>query len=162
MIGFFSALLLGSSSLGAAYAQPAPHGQGEPIIVTGERIGDLRRRLEECLARRCPTNEDVDATMALAEALFMEGEYEDARRAIRSSIGRNRRHAAAYPEPVSDLYRGRARLSRHMGHDRDAMQSTREVLRILRVIYSLRDVTNFTEVFAVDLQGDFKVFCKVG
>src|SRR5688500_2058437 len=84
----------------------------EPIVVTGIRIQDYRERLAACLARRCPTNEDVDASLALAEALFLTGDYGEARQTVRASIGRNHRRAAGFPEPVSDLYRAHTRLSR--------------------------------------------------
>ena len=52
----------------AGIQQPAPQ-QSPTITVTGPRIQDYRDRLAACLARRCPTNEDADSTLALAEAL---------------------------------------------------------------------------------------------
>ena len=47
-----------------AFAQSArpQSGEGQEITVTGRRIQDYRARLAACLARRCPPNEDVDAT----------------------------------------------------------------------------------------------------
>jgi tetratricopeptide (TPR) repeat protein len=129
----------------AAMAQPreAPP-QGQDVVVTGIRIQDYRDRLAACLARRCPPNEDIDATTALAESLFVAGEYRDARTALRASIGRNRDEAARYPEPVSDLYRANARVARHLGLDQDAQTSTREILRALRAGLPQEDHRHFT------------------
>ena len=71
-------------------AQPQA-GEGQEVTVTGRRIQDFRDRLRACLARGCPPNEDVDASLALAEVEFESGEYEDARRTILQSLDRNRR-----------------------------------------------------------------------
>src|SRR5687768_1271471 len=74
----------------------------EPIVVTGLRIQDYRDRLAACLARNCPPDEDADATLALAEAYFLNGDYVEGRQAVQASLGRNRDEARGYPEPVSD------------------------------------------------------------
>jgi hypothetical protein len=118
--------------------------QGQHVVVTGVRIQDLRDRLAACLARNCPPNEDIDATLALAEALFFEGEYHDARTAVRASLSRNRSHASAFPEPVSDLYRVNARVARNLGLDRDAAHSTYEILRALQAGLPVEDYRHFT------------------
>ena len=70
---------------GIALVQPPPAEPGT-ITVTGQRLPDYRAALAACLARRCPPDQDVDATLALAEALFLQGEYGEARTAIRASI----------------------------------------------------------------------------
>src|SRR5688500_10836910 len=125
----------------------------EAIVVTGIRVQDYRDRLAACLARRCPTNEDVDASLALAEALFLTGEYGDARRTVRASIGRNRRAAGEYPEPVSDLYRAHTRLSRHLGHDDQAARSANDILRALQEGLPQEDYRHFTARLEIaDLQ----------
>lgn len=149
MIGFVPALLLGYSATAATPAvdvQPpaAESRRDAPIVVTGTRIRDYRRELEECLARNCPPNEDVDATMRLAETLVVEGEYEDARRAIRGSIDRNRGQAKEYPEPVADLYRANSRVSRHLGFDGDAARSIRQTLRALQAGLPTEDHRHFS------------------
>ena len=124
-----------------------------PIVVTGIRTQEFRDRLAACLARHCPPDEDIDATLALAEAQFLNGEYEEGRSVVRASIGRNRRHAARYPEPVSDLYRAHARLSRHLGFDDSAAQSTYEILRMLRAGLPQEDHRHFTARMEIaDLQ----------
>jgi hypothetical protein len=114
------------------------------IVVTGIRIQDFRDRLAACLARRCPPNEDADATLALAEALFLNGDYPEAHVAVRASIGRNRGQARAYPEPVSDLYRANTRLARHIGLDREARTSAFEILNALQAGIPREDHRHFT------------------
>ncbi|HYI49742.1 MAG TPA: hypothetical protein VEX35_14890 [Allosphingosinicella sp.] len=139
-------MAVASILLAAALAQsPAPR-PPEPgtIVVTGRRIPDYRAALEACLARSCPTDEDATATLALAEALFVAGEYRDARTALRGSLGRNRDQAARYPEPVSDLYRANARVARHLGMDNDAHHSTRQILRALQAGLAVEDHRHFT------------------
>lgn len=138
---FLTAALLSAG----AQAQPSQAGTGErAIVVTGQPISDYRARLATCLARHCPPNEDIDASLALAEALFVQGEYHDARRTLLSSISRNHRHRRGYAEPVSDLYRANARVARHLGLDRDAEYSTWEVLRTLRAGLPTEDHRHFT------------------
>ena len=128
-----------------ALAQPpAPEGDGQTILVTGQRIQDYRDRLARCLARNCPTNEDADATLALAEALFLNGDYREGWAAVGASLRRNRRQASAYPEPVSDLYRAHARLSRHLGEYTDARRSAFGILSALRTGIPQEDHRHFT------------------
>jgi hypothetical protein len=136
-------------SAAAAAATPVqapapPAAEPGTIVVTGRRVADYRAALAACLARNCPPNEDIDATMALAEALFMTGGYRDARTAIRASLGRNRDEARNYPEPVSDLYRANARVARHLGLDRDAQISTGNILRALQTGLPTEDYRHFS------------------
>jgi hypothetical protein len=127
--------------------RPAPREQN--IVVTGVRIQDFRDRLAACLARRCPPNEDADATLALAEALFLNGEYADGLSAVRASLGRNRDQARSYPEPVSDLYRASTRLSRHIGYDREARTSAHGILNALQAGIPREDHRHFTARFEI-------------
>ena len=146
------ASLLMMISLPAAAQEPAPaqdEQPGEPIIVTGIRIQDYRTRLEACLARNCPPNEDADATLALAEALFLNGDYEEGRLAVHESLRRNRDEARGYPEPVSDLYRAHSRLSRHLGFDADALRSTHGILDALQDGIPQEDYRHFTARFEI-------------
>jgi len=130
----------------SAAAQPAPQ-QAPTIVATGQRIRDYRDRLAACLARHCPTDEDADATLALAEALLIEGEYRESRDIVQASLGRNRRNAAAFPEPVSDLYRAHARLSHHLGFADDARRSTFGILNALQAGIPEEDYRHFTARF---------------
>ena len=148
MRAFAVACLLLTASTAAAqdhrqrYTEPT-----EPIVVTGIRIQDYRDRLAACLARNCPPNEDIDASLALAEALLLNGDYGDARSAVQASLGRNRDEARGFPEPVSDLYRAHSRLSRHMGFDRVALRSTHGILDALQEGLPQEDHRHFTARF---------------
>lgn len=59
----FPVLALFPAAAIAQAEQPAT--ADRTIVVTGQRILDYRDRLAACLARRCPPNEDIDATLAL-------------------------------------------------------------------------------------------------
>ena len=135
---------LAQSQYGERYTEPT-----EPIVVTGVRIQDYRDRLAACLARNCPPDEDIDATLALAEALLVNGDYREARTTAAASIRRNRDQAQAYPEPVSDLYRAHARLSRHTGFDDDALQSSQQILNALQAGIPVEDHRHFTARFEI-------------
>jgi len=134
----------------ASTVQPPPPAPPSPtVVVTGRRLPDYRAALEACLARNCPPNEDIDATMALAEAQFVGGEYHDARRTILRSLGRNRGEARNFPEPVADLYRANARVARHLGLDRAARFSTIEILETLQTGIPVEDHRHFTARFEI-------------
>ncbi len=136
--------LLGSSSAALSQQSEATPTASGQIVVTGERIRDLEAALRACIARHCPPNEDVDASLALAEGHFLNGDYDDAEDAIGSSIGRNRRHVRQYPEPVADLYRSQARVQSHRGRDTQAASSTYDILRSLRAGIPQEDHRHFT------------------
>jgi tetratricopeptide (TPR) repeat protein len=153
-IGTLTIALAATSAAAAQDSDPAPaSGASGPIVVTAIRIQDYRARLAACLARNCPVNEDVDASLALAEALFLNGDYVEARQAVRASIGRNRRLASRFPEPVSDLHRAYSRVSRHLGYDDQAARSTDEILRALQAGLPQEDYRHFTARLEIaDLQ----------
>lgn len=127
----FAPLLAASFPLAAQPASP-PAGQPDEIIVTGRRLSDTERALAECLARKCPPDEDIDASLAHAENLFVAGEYQRARATTKASLGRNRKAAAKYPLPVSDLERANGRLSAHLGEGFDYQYSTFGIRRALK------------------------------
>jgi hypothetical protein len=106
--------------------------QGQTIVVTGTSLAQTDRSLRECIARHCPPEEDIAATLAHAENQFVAGDYEGARRTTKASIGRNHRHAADYPVPVSNLYRAGSRIAAHLGEGHDFEQSTWGIKRALR------------------------------
>ncbi|HYD14302.1 MAG TPA: hypothetical protein VEC11_15765 [Allosphingosinicella sp.] len=155
--GLTAVLLAVPAAVLALAAMPAMAQERPPssqsVTVTGARIQTYRDRLAACLARRCPVNEDVDATMALTEVLFLEGDYDEARSTVLASLGRNRRQAARHPEPVADLYRVNSRLSRHLGFDAQAARSTDNILRSLQLGIPREDYRHFTARLEIaDLQ----------
>lgn len=85
------------------------------IIITGERLPDLQNSLKACIERKCPPDQDITATLKVAEHQFVDGKYEDARSTLLKSIGRNKRFARDYPQPVADLLRANYRIAAHLG-----------------------------------------------
>lgn len=125
-------VLLSVLVLASAEAPPPKPAQNEQVIVvTGHSLQETERRLRECLARKCPPNEDIDASLAHAENLFVAGRYADARRVTSDAIGRNHKYRKTYPIDVSDLYRANARISAHLGEGNDYALSTTEMHRTL-------------------------------
>ncbi len=127
-----------------AWAQGQQPSSDREIVVTGERIHIFRDRLSQCLARNCRPDEDIQASTALAEVLVLSGDYREARKVLRASVGRNHDEAKGYPEPVSNLYRADARVARHLGMDEDAKRSSREILRALTTGIPVEDQRHFT------------------
>lgn len=126
LIAALTALLL---SAGAA-SPPSAHDPS--IIVTGRNIQDKKAVLAVCLARHCPPDEDIDATLALAETQLIAGKYREARVSLLGALGRNRKEAKAYPIPVSDLYRANGRVAAHLGIDDDYYRSTWGIYNTLK------------------------------
>jgi tetratricopeptide (TPR) repeat protein len=144
-----AALLLATAASAATAPTPDPaQGADKPIIVTGISLRQSERNLEECLARHCPPNEDIDATLAHAENLFVAGDYKQARWTTLASIGRNSKFAKQYPVDVSDLYRANGRIAAHLGEGHDYEYSTAAMRRILSDSFGSKD----TRVIAAELE----------
>ena len=80
--------------LALAFAAPAGAQQaGQPgaapvagdIVVTARSLQDTADALAACIARNCPPDEDIAATLAHAENQFVGGDYRSARR-IRQGV----------------------------------------------------------------------------
>lgn len=107
------ALIVGTPAL---TQQAAPAAQPErDIVVTGQSLRATADALAACLARNCPPDEDIAATLAHAENQFVSGDYRSARATTLASIRRNNDEGRAYPLPVSDLYRANGRIAAHLG-----------------------------------------------
>lgn len=114
----------------ASMIQVAP--ASESITIIAQRIKSAEDNLNACLARNCEPDEDIDATMALAETQLMAGEYRDARETLVRSLRRNKDEADRYPIPVSDLYRANGKVSAHLGIDDDYYRSTWGIYQTLK------------------------------
>jgi hypothetical protein len=112
-----STLILTALLAAAAPPEPARSGPVEspPIVITGQKPADTEAALKACIARHCPPDQDIDATLGHAEALLEDGRYHQARTALLRSLGRNKGQARHYPVPVSDLYRANGRVAAHLG-----------------------------------------------
>jgi hypothetical protein len=140
-------LLLGSLML----AQPEANasGGGQPIVITAQAINQSQARLRDCIARSCPPNEEIDASLALAELQLLDGKYHQARTTLLKALGRNKREAAAYPVPVSDLYRANGRVAAHLGLDADYYRSTWGIYRTLKYGLPPDDVRQYSALMEV-------------
>lgn len=130
-------------------AAPAQFQPPNTIVVVGEHISDAREGLRTCLSRRCPPNEDIDATLRLAETQLLAGKYRDARKTLLESLGRNKDHARAYPIPVSDLYRANGKVAAHLGFDKDYYNSTWGIYRTLKFGLPSADQRRLTAMMEV-------------
>ena len=119
-------------ALAASNVALAPQTPSGTIVVVGERIDDAKKNLDTCLARHCNPDQDIDATLALAETQLLAGKYHDARKTLLASLGRNKDFGQAYPIPVSDLYRANGKVAAHLGMDQDYYRSTFGIYRTLK------------------------------
>ncbi len=85
------------------------------IVVTARSLKDTESDLKACLARKCPPDQDIKASLAHAENQFVEGNYRDARSTLANALGRNRKHKGNYPIEVSDLLRANGNVAAHLG-----------------------------------------------
>jgi hypothetical protein len=85
------------------------------IVVTARSLKDTESDLKACLARKCPPDQDIKASLAHAENQFVEGNYRDARSTLANALGRNRKHKGEYPIEVSDLLRANGNVAAHLG-----------------------------------------------
>lgn len=115
-----------------ASAASVPADSRQEIVVVGQAITDKKAALAACLARHCAPDEDIDATLALAETELLAGKYHDARTTLLASLKRNKDEAEAYPVPVSDLYRANGKVAASLGLDRDYYNSTWGIFRTLK------------------------------
>lgn len=108
-------------------AQTAPANVADGVVITARPLADTEQALKDCIARNCPPDEDIAATLAHADNQFLAGDYDDARATLRRSIGRNKRAAKNYPIPTSELYRGAATVDLHMGERDSYLRNTVEI-----------------------------------
>ena len=104
-------LLLAGVSLPVA----AQNESKREIVVTARSLKDTEADLKACLARKCPPDQDIKATLAHAENQFVEGDYRDARATLANALGRNRKHKEQFPIEVSDLLRANGNVAAHLG-----------------------------------------------
>lgn len=106
--------------------------EGKEIVVQGRPIEQTERALADCVARQCPPDQDIDATLAHAENQFLAGDFVDARTTMLASIKRNGGAAKRYPVAVADLHRANARIAAHLGEPEAPRQGQAASLLALR------------------------------
>lgn len=102
-------------AMGAATTAASQDEDKREIVVTARSLADTEADLKACLARGCPPDQDIKATIAHAENQFVEGDYRHARETLVRSLGRNRRHKEQFPIEVSDLLRANGNVASHLG-----------------------------------------------
>lgn len=112
-----------------ALATPAA---AQDIVVTGKSLKQTEEDLRACLARKCSPEEDIKATLAHAENLFVSGDYKNSRATLKDSLGRNKKHGDSFPVPVSDLLRANSRIAEHMGEAKDFQLSVLDMRDTLK------------------------------
>lgn len=120
------------AALAAVPVQDKPAPDDTPTIVITGQVDSARRDFEACLARKCPPLEDMAASLRYAEALFVEGAYQDARGVLRGATGRNRGYAQAHPREVSALYRAASRIAAHLGEGQEYERRAHGMVRALK------------------------------
>ncbi|WP_055755378.1 MULTISPECIES: hypothetical protein [unclassified Sphingomonas] len=116
-----------------ATAQEAPPPNPDrDIVVTGVRLEDTRKALESCLAQHCSPREDMAATLAHTENLFVAGKYQMAHRVVSAGVDRNRRYGRELPREVAGLLRAHARLSGTLGDIGLQRSSTLDLVSVLK------------------------------
>jgi tetratricopeptide (TPR) repeat protein len=105
--------------LALAAPDPATPRPSSDIVVRAQKVDAA---LSACLARGCPTAEDIRLSMALAEAYFANGAYKDAQHTLHAAIQRNKDAQKDYPRMVAALYEASGTVSLHRG-DMDTHRS---------------------------------------
>lgn len=116
-----AALLLSTATPALAQSEVT---QGEAVVITARPLADTAAALKDCIARDCPPDEDIAATLAHADNQFLAGDYDDARTTLRRSQSRNKGAASQYPVPMSELFRGAATVDLHMGERESFLRNT--------------------------------------
>jgi hypothetical protein len=129
----------------ATVTQPQP----PTVVVTGQRISDASSTLNDCLARHCKPDEDIDATLALAETQLLAGKYREARTTLLASLRRNKEFGDVYPIPVSDLYRANGKVAAHLGFDQDYYRSTFGIYSTLKHGLPSKDTRKYMALIEV-------------
>ena len=98
------------------------------IIVTGQKLIDAQA---ECAKGHCDTVRDAQATIALAEMRFRDGDYLEAKRLLSQGVKRSEAAEAREPRAVAALYEAYATVSLHEGNQRDYRQAVINQVRVL-------------------------------
>lgn len=116
----------------AAIAQLGTNDPTRPDAVVTARSDSAAAALRACLARHCPPDEDIKASLNQASAQFVNGDYQDARATLSAARKRNGRFAKQYPLPVSRLHSAIALVASHLGEGEAAWAGRLDALSALK------------------------------
>lgn len=99
------------------------------IVVTGQKLEQVQA---ECAKGGCTPLRDAQATIALAEVQFRDGDYQKAKALLAAAASRNEKYAAEAPRPVAALYEAYATVALHEGSKLDYRRATSKQVQTLR------------------------------
>lgn len=120
-----TAMLLAGNAMAADSPNPE-------IVVTGQSLKDTERALADCIARGCPPDEEIRASLAHAENQFINGSYRGAKSTLNKAASRNRKYGDQFPIEVSDLFRASGRISEHLGEGKQYQLSVLDMRDTLK------------------------------
>ncbi|WP_265563432.1 hypothetical protein [Sphingomicrobium arenosum] len=124
-----SVLLATASPITQTAPQPS---DPDTIVVTGYALDESKAALDACLARDCPPDEDVDASIVHARNQFAAGDLRGARATLESTVRRNRRESDRFPVHLYNAHNGLGMLNTHLGATDKAQSSRYAALRALK------------------------------
>ncbi|QHD66784.1 hypothetical protein GS397_06825 [Sphingobium yanoikuyae] len=99
------------------------------IVVTGQRLVEEQAK---CARGECTPLRDAQATIALAEQRFRNGEYVQAKGLLAAAISRNKDKGAEAPRAVAAIYEAMATVSLHEGDQDDYRRAVAGQVKTLR------------------------------
>ena len=99
------------------------------IVVTGQRLVEEQAK---CVRGECTPLRDAQATIALAEQDFRDGEYVKAKALLAAAISRNKDKGAQAPRAVAAIYEALATVSLHEGDQDDYRRAVAGQVKTLR------------------------------
>jgi hypothetical protein len=99
------------------------------IVVTGQRLVEEQAK---CVRGECTPLRDAQATIALAEQRFRNGEYVQAKGLLAAAISRNKNKGAEAPRAVAAIYEAMATVSLHEGDQDDYRRAVAGQVKTLR------------------------------
>ncbi len=118
--------------LSLAAAAPQTSGLEQPDLIVEANRAALKKKLADCIARKCPPDEDANAALALAGQQFIDGDYRAARSTINGSLARTRGQTRTYPVPVSKLWQAQSRVDTHLGDFSFAQSESAKAYQVLQ------------------------------
>lgn len=99
------------------------------IVVTGQRLVEEQAK---CVRGECTPLRDAQATIALAEQDFRDGDYVKAKALLAAAISRNKDKGAEAPRAVAAIYEALATVSLHEGDQDDYRRAVAGQVKTLR------------------------------
>lgn len=139
-------VMLGISLLFLVQAATAQTPPAKEVVVVGRRP---EKELADCLAHNCPPARDIELSLQAAVDQFADSRYDDARHSLQASLGRNRKHVAELPGPVSSLYATLATVAEHQGDADLWVAAARDNVLVLRRYAGETDTATLQQEFAL-------------